>query len=832
MLYLLSIREIRNYGVLITGIAEDGKVHELRREYTPWLITVGLPKRFTKDLRKAKEEEETQLNRPFVGFTEHPQKNIVKFRTHNRYVKSWKRHAYEWDSPVTRQFSEELNLFPGWFDPETMTNVNVDDTKAPPNILIASYDIEVYSESRKFPDAANESDCVTMIATTFQRLHGGQMASHVLSLDIAESKETEHETIEQCQNEEHLLQRFAEVIKAQNPDVLIGYNIDLFDNSYVHNRLTDRRIFYKNLSRYEDIPARHFKGKWYIPGRVVFDLLPIVRAYNQTLKYQKRYATCKLDDVCQKEFDMGKTGFTCEDIFKAHETKNLVANQKLVEYNIRDCELVLKLQTKLQVLLGIFQLGEISLTPIQDVIYRGVSYRIMNMFSKRAHDAGFYLNHTHIAHVKEFKAYQKIGVGTKRRRGSDENSTEIARVIGCGKKLSKFQGAHCFDVVKAVHTDNVNGVDYASLYPSIIRRYNLDPTLLVLSPTDVPTVKRQLTDETPEDFALFAQSDIQAPIPQLLTDLTIERRKVKKLMKPLGYDSTEYAVLNARQLALKTMSNACYGFLGCENGAGLGHPELAAAVTAYGRDLIRGVAQHITDTYPGSKIVGGDTDSVYFTFPQDNNNLQDSFRIGGDICKAIDEKYGAPIELEFEKVYRPMCYVGKKMYAAMMFESPDDTEGKLDVKGLAAVKSNTSKLTMDLQTTIINTIMRNPRDAWSEVKVIVQKAIQDIRTYDKSTFIKSTKLSDNYKDPDNITQVLVAKKMQLRGQQEPQVGERVTYLVAKGDSHRVCDRADHPDFVSKENLDYDYYIDAQIVKPNKGIFDVLCKNWKNELILV
>ena len=218
--------------------------------------------------------------------------------------------------------------------------------------------------------------------------------------------------------------------------------------------------------------------------------------------------------------------FDCVDTIV--ETKDPVANKKLAKYNIRDCKLVLMLQTKLQVLLGLIQLSEISLTPLQDVIYRGVSYRIMNMFSKRAHDAGFYLNNARIAHIKEFEASQKFGgsVGNKRRRvgartdevKDDENLQALAGIISSGgnpvqkKKDAKFQGAHCFTVVKAVHTDNIIGVDFASLYPSIIRRYNIDPTLLVLKQNavlSVSTTKRQLTDGKPEDFATFAKSKAQ-----------------------------------------------------------------------------------------------------------------------------------------------------------------------------------------------------------------------------------------------------------------------------------------------------------------------------------
>jgi hypothetical protein len=318
-----------------------------------------------------------------------------------------------------------------------------------------------------------------------------------------------------------------------------------------------------------------------------------VRDHNKTLKFDKRYSSCKLDDVCKQELGAEKTGFTYEEIFKAHETKDPITNTKLVEYNIQDCNLVLALQGKLQIILGLLQLSEISLTPVQDVVYRGVTCRVMNMLSKKVHIAGYYLNHQGANDRKDF---ERVTAFHKRKWRSGDGETP--------DEGSSFQGAHCFPVITGVHTDNVLGVDYASLYPSIIRRYNIDPTMLVLSPTTRKTTRRTLSDGK-DDFATFIVDAPPAPVPALLTELTSARRVVKRQMK--NVTGTEYAVLNKRQLALKTMSNSCYGFMGCSNSGGLGHPELAAAVTAYGRDLIRGVAAYVIEEYPGAVIVGGDS---------------------------------------------------------------------------------------------------------------------------------------------------------------------------------------------------------------------------------
>ena len=181
-----------------------------------------------------------------------------------------------------------------------------------------------------------------------------------------------------------------------------------------------------------------------------------------------------------------------------------------------------------------------------------------------------------------------------------------------------------------------------------------------------------------------------------------------------------------------------------------------------------------------------------------------------------------------EKVYKPMCYVAKKMYAAIMYESPT-AKGTLDVKGLALVKGDSSQLTRTLQHDVINAIMRNPTDAWSVVEGMINDAIATIKQLDKSKLIKQSKLGSElcYKNPAAVVSLQVANKMKARGQEEPQAGDLVPFLVGVGTSTKIVDRADHPDHVV--DVDYYYYIDRQIIKPLVRILDVLKTNWRDSV---
>ena len=247
-------------------------------------------------------------------------------------------------------------------------------------------------------------------------------------------------------------------------------------------------------------------------------------------------------------------------------------------------------------------------------------------------------------------------------------------------------------------------------------------------------------------------------------------------------------------------------------------------MTAYGRDLVRQTAEYVLQTYPGAIIKGGDTDSVYCSLPIEKT-LEASFREGNKIAEAIGKKFGHPIQLEMEKVYYPMIYLKKKCYAAIMYENATD-KGKIDVKGIALARGDSSALTKRLQEETISIVLRQPSTAWPLVLTLIQGAIMTIRDADPKLLIKSKKLGDNYKYPERQVQYEVVKRMTERGQDAPQVGERVYYLVGTG-AGGVCKRADSPASVTE--LDYSYYIDSQILKPMKRFLDVLCADWKLHL---
>jgi DNA polymerase elongation subunit (family B) len=180
------------------------------------------------------------------------------------------------------------------------------NTKIP--LYLAAYDIEVFSESGNFPVASNPNDEVTQIGVSF-RYTDDMLTSYkrIVFVNGTVDKSTDP-TVEfiACRNEKHLLQRFEECIRTENPDAVCGYNTFGFDDGYITERAEKLKLKLKfgrvdmtpwkqDLVKTEKKTFELASGKFAVryfdmPGRLPIDLLLSVRREQNLDSY-------KLDNV-------------------------------------------------------------------------------------------------------------------------------------------------------------------------------------------------------------------------------------------------------------------------------------------------------------------------------------------------------------------------------------------------------------------------------------------------------------------------------------------------------------------------------------------------------
>jgi len=230
-------------------------------------------------------------------------------------------------------------------------------------------------------------------------------------------------------------------------------------------------------------------------------------------------------------------------------------------------------------------------------------------------------------------------------------------------KGKKYAGAIVVKPPAGVYF-NVVVMDFASLYPSIIKKWNLSYETVNCSHSDC---RSNVIPET-KHWVCRRRKGITALITGLLRDFRVKIYKKAAKNKALG--ESERAWYDIVQQAMKVFINASYGVFGSETFP-LYAPSVAESVTALGRKVITSAIEMAMKL--GLQVLYGDTDSLFIWNP-DKDKLS-------KLKKWIEESFG--LELEVDKVYKFVAFALKKNYVGVHLD------GSLDIKGMMGKKRNT-----------------------------------------------------------------------------------------------------------------------------------------------
>jgi DNA polymerase elongation subunit (family B) len=275
------------------------------------------------------------------------------------------------------------------------------------------------------------------------------------------------------------------------------------------------------------------------------------------------------------------------------------------------------------------------------------------------------------------------------------------------------------------------------------------------------------------------------------------------------------------------LHNSLYGYTGYVRSR-LYVMNIANTITAFGRDTITKTKDLIEKNFP-VKVIYADTDSVFIK--SDAKDADESEKLGKEISKFIsDSMYG--LDLKFEKVFKTFLIEAKKRYAGWCFEKDGEKwSDKMEMKGIETVRRDWCDLTSETTLEVLNIILKekNVKKASRYVRTIIEKLAKSEIPLEKLTIVKGvTKSLESY---DGIQpHVELAKKIMKRDKTRSMIGERLGYVIIKG-NQLLSKRAEDPDFVKENNLQIDpeYYIYNQLLPPLERIFEV-CGVSSSELI--
>jgi DNA polymerase I len=335
--------------------------------------------------------------------------------------------------------------------------------------------------------------------------------------------------------------------------------------------------------------------------------------------------------------------------------------------------------------------------------------------------------------------------------------------------------------------ENVAVLDFKSMYPSIMITYNISPDTYV--PKDEPEPKTGVYT-TPEVKHRF-RKEPPGFYKTVLTHLIQARDEIRPKLKKLNPKSPEYRALDARQKAVKVITNASYGYTGWIGARWYIKP-VAEAAAAWGREAIQKTIKQAQKL--GLQVIYSDTDSVFVT--NEPAKIQ-------KFSQEIDKTLG--LEIKPDKTYTRILFTeAKKRYCGLL------PNGELDIVGLEVVRGDWAAVAKNLQEKVLEILLKekSPQKAADYVR----QYISDVKTgtvpYREFIIWKTlTKAPEKYavKAP-HVEAARLLKKEGL----DLTLGDKIGYVIVEGEG-KLYAKAKPFMFATEKDLDTEYYITNQVV---------------------
>jgi len=643
-----------------------------------------------------------------------------------------------------------------------------------------SVDIEIASSKEGMPNP--KKDAISMVSLSFHPDYNGKKSIVLVAKHVKKTGDTLT-----FSNEKEMMENFLKIIDMFDPDFILGYNVNNFDVPYIVERLREC-----NLPRYmgrcgqKPIISKKLGIKYrnYVVGRVIADVYDLVK--ESVGKGQLKLKRYGLGDVSRELINEDKVGISHSEIVK-YWNGNEEQILHLVEYAKKDAELALKLLLQQNMLDKFIELSKVSELLLQDALDGGEAVRVENLLLKKFNKEGF---------VIPLKPDDK----------AVWDRTEKREALG-------LKGALVLEPEVGLHSGYVVYLDFKSMYPSIFISYNICPTTLITE--EMPGVIK-----TPYGTMFCPPSIRQGTIPKIVNFLIKERDRVRKDRSKITTEA-ERRSLDAKQYALKIMTNAFYGYTGYTR-ARFYVLDIANAITSCGRYLIQHTKE-IVERDKELKVVYGDTDSIMVKTKA--KDLDEALAIGKAIEKNINEELAGKVQIKIESVFKSLLIMSKKRYAGLGCEKDGgEWKEKMVMKGIETVRRDWCDLVSETLYQILDILLRTqkPKDALTYIRKVISDLENNRTPIDKLIVTKS--ISKPIKEYKGIQpHIEVVKKMRKRSPLgAPGVGDRVGFVITKG-LQLMSDRAEDPEYVKAQNLKIDskYYIENQILPPLERVFEAM-----------
>jgi len=541
-------------------------------------------------------------------------------------------------------------------------------------------------------------------------------------------------------NDEPIIEQFVQYVRKCDPDIILSFGGNTRQWEYLTKRSHRlQRTF--DLDRSNKEPHTSVYGHVSFTGIANVDLADFMDVFPE-VKVQT------LANLAQHLGVPTAVSGEIEDVEFADYWDDMKKREQLKEFSLNNA---LKIHESAVLLLDFaLQLSSLVSLPLDHVMTAAVGFRVEWFLIKQT---------------------RKIGELVPRR------IEQPYRPYAGGLVLSPKPGLH----------DDIAVLDFKSMYPNIMIHYNLSPDTYVPPGAHEPEGGVFAAPEVNHKF----RKEPPGFYKEALTFLIQVRNQIRAQMKTLHQGTVEYNVLDARQKAVKIITNAAYGYAGWIGARWYIKP-VAEAASAWGRYTILSAVRLVESK--GLTIIYGDTDSLFLA--NDEKKIL-------ELQKEIGKELG--LETEVNEVYTRIFFTeAKKRYAGLR------TDGSLDIVGLEVIRGDWAQVAKNVQENVLDIILRekSPENAVDYVhKVVAELRNRQVPFHDLIIWKTLTKPPEEYavRSPHvEAAKMLKEKGWRLTG------GDKVGFVILTG-TGRFYNRVKPYVFAKYDEVDVDYYITNQVV---------------------
>ena len=690
----------------------------------------------------------------------------------------------------------------------------------PPALKVASFDIETFIRTGDgFPEIGSPDSCISDIGVCIFDTRGRMISDHSLYVD---SSEWDRGYGERFETEHAMLAGFARLLNQTDCQIVTGYNTSKYDTPFLLEKAAALDPYHPllvsmcklksiegGIRRYNLDSAQRGQqtivlGNWW--GWTSIDAFDHV-------KNQYKLVSYTLNAVSEKFLGAGeqKDAMSYQAMHRAlrHEegtTREML--ESIGRYCVQDARLPARIMLKIQAFIDKFEMAALCSISPADVLQRGVQIRVYNMFVRYAH---------------------RRGVVVCRRTFRDA----VPVVSDSG-----YVGATVIEPkIGYWNTKNVTCLDFSSMYPNAMRRYNLD-FITYVPPGMKPGPAA--TTYTVGGCHTWVQQ-YEGIVPEMLREVLGARKEVRRSMDAIQVDGADsdtlclHATLDARQKSLKVLANSAYGMTGAGATGVMPLRPMAESTTMLGREMIEQTQEVILKHGRFDPVVVyGDTDSVMYANSLPKEDVAACLDEGDRLAQFVNDHFKGEdwmpearrncVRIEVEKCMVNFLILAKKRYAAMYNER--GRKPFFFARGLEVARTDYNKCVRSTQENVLRLLVMegDPEGAKELASRTAMRLVRDDVDLDELVMSSSLKRTESLKAPESLPHWVANDKIRRRGGGEFQPGERIPFLITEGPESGVAPRAEHIEWVREQGLPLDrgYYLE-NLIGPLARVLEPVCR---------